>query len=248
MKIKTIIAALVLGLAAVACSPKENVPAEAKQYLPNKAEVDSVSYLIGINFGTFVKSYDFGEDLNYSEIINGIKDFLAAEGDQYDPEFVNQFKINPDEMNRLFNSFLEKRAQYNAVINDAKEAEFFDQNITKEGMQVTESGLQYLIIEEGDVNNKPSIEDQVTVKYTGTLLDGTVFDSTQGDETATFPLNGVIPGWSEGLQLIGKGGKIQLFIPSSLGYGPRGTQGIPGGSILIFDVELVSVIKAEAAE
>lgn len=109
------------------------------------------------------------------------------------------------------------------------------------------SGLAYEVIEESN-NAKPKATDTVKVHYTGKLLDGTVFDSSvERGEPAEFPLNGVIPGWTEGLQLVGKGGKIKLYVPSQLGYGERGAGGkIPGFATLVFDVELLDITPAAA--
>ena len=117
-------------------------------------------------------------------------------------------------------------------------------NKTKPGVEVTESGLQYKIIEAGNPDLKPGPSDTVKVLYKGTLLDGTVFDETkEGAEPVTMLLNRVIPGWTEGLQLVGEGGKIQLVIPAELAYGEGGNQGIEPNSTLIFDVDLVEVHK-----
>ena len=121
---------------------------------------------------------------------------------------------------------------------------FLKENATKEGVKTTESGLQYLVLEEGnDVH--PSATDEVTVHYTGKLIDGTVFDSSvERGEPATFALNQVIKGWTEGLQLMGEGAKYRLFIPYELAYGEQGAGDvIPPYSTLIFDVELIKVGK-----
>ena len=241
---KFLIAALALSLATVACSQNNSVklPDGTTYEMPSKGQIDSVSYLIGINFGSFIKGYNFGEDLNYAEIKAGILDFVNAKGNQTDSTFIDQFKVNPELMNDLFNEFLEKRAGYTSALNIANEKKFFEDNLKKDGIQATESGLQYKIIEAGNQNMKPGPEDTVTVRYKGALLDGTVFDEVPANaEPITFTLNRVIPGWQEGMQLIGEGGKAQLFIPSALGYGERGTQGIEPNSTLVFDVELLEV-------
>ncbi len=240
---KFLIVALALSLTTVACSQNNTVklPDGTTYEMPSKSQVDSVSYLIGINFGSFIKGYNFGDDLNYAEIKAGILDFVNAKGSQTDSTFIDQFKINPELMNDLFNDFLEKRAGYTSALNLANERKFFEDNLKNDGVQATESGLQYKIIEPGN-GAKPGPEDTVTVRYKGTLLDGTVFDEVPADaEPITFTLNRVIPGWQEGMQLIGEGGKAQLFIPAVLGYGERGTQGIEPNSTLIFDVELLEV-------
>ena len=254
MKTNKIFAAMVLGLAAVACTSGnaaasadgENVaPKEmtAKDYLPSKAVTDSVSYLLGINFGSFIKGYDFGEDFNYSEMVKGIKDFVNSKGNVRDEGFNEQFKINPESMNEAFNNYLENRHNYKLLVNKDKGAKFLAANKGKAGVVETESGLQYKIIEAGN-DVKPGPKDTVSVKYCGKLLDGTVFDETPEDaEPVTLTLNRVISGWTEGLQLIGEGGEIELYIPSELGYGEQGNSAIEPNSTLIFNVKLDKVGK-----
>ena len=241
---KFLIVALALSMATVACSQNNaKLPdgTSAKDLLPSKAQIDSVSYLLGINFGSFLKSYDFGGDLNYAEMKKGILDFLGAEGDQTDSNFVKQFKVNPELMNDVFNGFLDKRAAYNAAIASAKEKEFFDSNAQKDGIKTTESGPQYKIVVPGS-EVKPGPQDTVLVRYKGSLLNGTVFDEVPAsEEPIRLTLDRVIPGWTEGLQLIGEGGKAVLYIPSELGYGSRGSGSIEPNSTLVFDVELVKV-------
>lgn len=259
MKTNKFFAALLMGLATVACSPKASEAAAeegeaanevvkeltAKDYVPSKSVTDSVSYLVGVNFGSFIKGYNFG-DLNYSQVIKGIKDFLAAKGNQRDPEFGEQFKVNPEKMNDMFNSYLEKRHDYVLLVNKEKEDKFLAANKKKEGVVETASGLQYRIMDAGnDVVAGP--QDTVWVKYQGKLLDGTVFDETKEDaDPVRMTLNRVVKGWTEGLQLVGEGGKIELYIPAALGYGERGTQGIEPNSTLIFNVEVTKVGKVAA--
>lgn len=266
---KWFVTALVIGLSVVACAQKnageitddgiqeaaaETVdapkpqPVNAKDYLPSKKQVDSVSYLLGINFGSFIKGYGFGDDLNFKEIQKGIKDFIAAEGDYNDPAFGEQFKINPEAMNDLFNEFLSKRNEYEAAINAEKSAKFFAENRTKEGVMESGSGLQYKIIEAGN-DVKANVVDTVFVHYKGTLIDGTVFDEVPEDsEAIALPLNGVIAGWTEGLQLVGEGGKIELYVPAELGYGERPVGSIPANSTLIFEVSVEKVAPYIPAE
>jgi FKBP-type peptidyl-prolyl cis-trans isomerase len=249
MKTIKIFAALLMGLSVAACSGQPSGETLPKEFRSTKAEVDSVSYLIGINFGSWVKNYDFGSDLNYAEVVKGIKDFVAAKGDSRDPEFVKQFKVDPNRMNDLFNNYLEKRHSGVAMMNKQKGEKFLESNGKKDGVVTTGSGLQYKIIEAGnDVKAGP--RDTVWVRYKGSLLDGTVFDEVAADaDPIRLTLNRVIPGWTEGLQLVGEGGKIDLFIPYELGYGEQGNQAIPGNSTLIFNVEVTKVGKvAEVAE
>ena len=218
-------------------------PQTLKDVTPTKGQVDSVSYLVGIQFGSFIKGYNFG-DLNMAQIKKGMMDFINAKGNQRDPDFVKQFKVNPEEMNNLFNSYLEKRQAYMGLQNKEKGEKYMAANKKKAGVEVTESGLQYKIIEAGNPDLKAGPTDTVLVRYKGTLLDGTVFDETKEDaDPVRLTLDRVIKGWTEGLQLVGEGGKIQLVIPADLGYGERGTQGIEPNSTLLFDVDVVEVHK-----
>lgn len=260
MKNNKLFMSLLMGLSVVACAPKAAETTEAAEdgapvvkemtandYKCSKAEIDSVSYLVGINFGSFIKGYNFG-DLNYAEVIKGIKAFVNAKGNQRDENFEDQFKIAPSKMNDLFNAYLEKRHNLTLLENKEKEEKFLAANAKKAGVEVTESGLQYTIVEPGN-DVKPGPQDTVWVKYKGTLTDGSVFDETPEDaEPVHFTLNRVVPGWTEGMQLIGEGGKINLVVPSKLGYGERGNQGIDPNSTLLFEVELVKVGKFVPAE
>ena len=257
---KFIAAAMALSMA-FACGPKggqtadgaaadslgvhQNVkpvePKSVKDIKFSKAEIDSVSYLLGINFGSFLKGYNFGDDINYAQMKRGIHDFVNAKGNQQDPDFVEQFKINPNEMTRIFNDYLAKRQDLMIAQNREKEAKFLAQNRKKAGVVETASGLQYLIIEEGGLKAS-SPRDTVVVKYRGTLPDGSVFDETpEGADPVTMQLNRVIAGWTEGLQLVGEGGKINLVIPSELAYGQNGTRGIEPLTPLTFDIEVFEV-------
>lgn len=216
-------------------------PVNPNSLLPSKSQTDSVSYLIGINFGSFIKGYNFGENLNYAQIKAGIKDFLKAKGDQRDTNYLKQFKISPEKMNDLFNEYLAKRKDYTLAVNLEKENKFLEANKKKDSVVVTESGLQYIIRASGS-EVKAGPKDTVFVHYKGSLIDGTVFEQTQPeDPSARLTLDGVVRGWSEGLQLVGEGGKIRLFIPASLGYGEYGTRGIEPNSTLLFDVQVDSV-------
>jgi FKBP-type peptidyl-prolyl cis-trans isomerase FkpA/FKBP-type peptidyl-prolyl cis-trans isomerase FklB len=210
--------------------------------LPSKAELDSVSYLMGINWGSMLKGYNFGE-LNMKEVQKGINDFLNSKGNQRDTNFVKQFKIDPNEMNRLFTDFMEKRNEYTAAVNKEAETKFFAENQKKSGVETSASGLQYIIKEAGN-DEKPGPQDTVYVHYKLTDKDGNVIEEIAPEQDAVMlTLNRVIPGWTEGLQLIGEGGKATLFVPSALGYGDRGQGGIEPNSPLVFDLQLDSVVR-----
>ena len=177
------------------------------------------------------------DDFNMNELKKGIADFLAAEGQPFDPGFEEQFKINPNQMNEIINGYLTARQEYKAAVNLAKEEAFLAENAKNEGVQTTESGLQYKLVSAG-ADYKVQPQDTVWVSYKGTLLDGTVFD--QNDSTK-FIANRVIKGWTEGLGLLGEGGEATLYIPAELAYGQRGNRGIAPNSTLIFDVKVHKV-------
>lgn len=258
MKILKWFAPLAMGLAVISCSSNQSaattategeesvdaapVKKTAKDFAPSRQQIKDVSYLVGINFGSFIKGYNFGE-LDYAQIRKGMDDFINAKGNQRDPEFTKQFRVNPEEMNDLCNEYLQNRRDFILYTNKEKEEKFLASNIKKAGVQSTPSGLQYKVISAGN-DVKPSAVDTVWVKYQGKLLDGTVFDETAADADAVhFTLNRVVRGWAEGLQLIGEGGEIELYIPAALGYGDNGSHGIEPGSTLIFNVSLEKVGK-----
>ena len=241
MKAIKILAAAFMASMVMSCGTTGE-KAKVNVELPSSAQVDSVSYLLGVNFGSMIKGNNFAEtldELNMSEMKKGIQDFLAAEGQPYDEDFGEQFKINPNVINELFNSYISKRQEYKAALNLAKEVSFLADNAKKDGVQTSESGLQYRISDAGD-DYKVQPQDTVWVTYKGMLLDGTVFD--QNDSTQ-FVANRVIRGWTEGLGLLGEGGEATFYIPSELAYGERGNRSIAPNSTLIFDVKVHKVGK-----
>lgn len=152
--------------------------------------------------------------------------------------------MNPEEAQKLIQDYLNDLQSKAEEAAKAEGKKFLEENKKDAKVQETASGLQYVVEKEG-TGAQPTAEDEVTVHYTGRLLDGTVFDSSVNrGEPATFPLNRVIPGWTEGVQLMKEGAKYTFFIPSDLAYGPQGIPGaIPPHSTLIFDVELIKVVK-----
>ena len=245
MKALRIFAAALVAAFAISCGSSNNVKVDVE--LPSQAEIDSVSYLLGINFGSFIKGNNFAEDLselNMSEIKKGMADFLAAEGNPYEMEFGKQFKIDLEKMGEILNNYLSKKQAYKAAFNLAKEREFLAANAKKANVDTTASGLQYTIIASG-AEEKIAPEDTVWVNYKGTLIDGTVFDE---NDSTKFIANRVIRGWTEGLGLLGEGGKATLYIPAELAYGERGNRNIEPNSTLIFDVEVLKVGKYVPAQ
>ena len=193
-------------------------------------ELEKVSYSIGINVATSIKS----------EGLDSINSFYISRG--FQDVFENKdLAINIEESNKIIGEYFNKKqdAKNQRLAIDSKI--FLEQNKQKDGVMTTESGLQYLILSEGRGNN-PTLNDNVTVHYHGTLIDGTIFDSSvDRKQPATFPLNGVIPGWQEALQMMSVGSKWKIFIPSELAYGESGAGAIGPNSTLIFEVELLSI-------
>jgi len=142
----------------------------------------------------------------------------------------------------MFFIFQRFSSSKNAPQNIAIGVEFLAENAKKEGVKSTESGLQYEVLTKGEGTVNPTAKSNVEVHYHGTLIDGTVFDSSvDRGESISFGLNQVIPGWTEGVQLMNAGDKFRFYIPSNLAYGDRGVGKIPAGSLLIFDVELIAI-------
>jgi len=204
---------------------------------------DKVSYSIGLDIGmTFQKQK---MEINSDVLAAGLKDGLSGAKPLLSPEEVRQV------MTQFSKDMREKTAAANkeAADKNTKEGEkFLAENKAKPGVKTTASGLQYKVEKEGS-GTPPKETDTVEVNYRGTLIDGTEFDSSyKRGEPATFPVNRVIKGWTEALQLMKPGAKYQLFIPSNLGYGPGGTGGDIGpNATLIFEVELLSVKPGEAS-
>lgn len=195
--------------------------------------MDKLSYAWGLAMGSQLKAMGVKE-LDVTSFSDAVK---AAFNDE-------ETAITPEEAQKIINEYLtELQEKATKMAREAGE-KFLNENKGKENVQVTSSGLQYIVEKEGE-GAQPSAEDEVTVHYTGKLLDGTVFDSSVNrGEPATFPLNRVIPGWTEGLQLMKEGGKTVFFIPSDLAYGAQGVpNAIPPHSVLIFEVELIKVNK-----
>lgn len=190
-------------------------------------------------------SYALGLSISGNLLQSGVKsidpeNFLLALSDVFEGK---EPKLNVEDANSILQKFMEKLQSGDSNSNLEAGSTFLAENREKEGVTETASGLQYQIITEGD-GEKPGPEDQVKCHYHGTLIDGTVFDSSvQRGEPAVFPVNGVIPGWIEALQMMPLGSKWKLFVPSDLAYGDRGAGGAIGpNTTLIFDVELLEIV------
>ncbi len=197
--------------------------------------MDTISYLVGHDLG--LRLPGFMKDVNLDILTQAIRDGFNGVESKFDTQ-------QTDSLMTLYQTTLaeEKQKQDNIVLeqNKAATAIFLAENRTKNGVLELPSGLQYKMIEEGE-GESPLPTSQVTVHYKGTLIDGTVFDSSYDrGQPITFQLDGVIPGWTEGLQLMKPGGKCILYVPPQLGYGDQGVGPIPPGSTLIFEIELLS--------
>lgn len=247
-----LVAAAVMGLAmstTMAATAATDVapaqapaPAAAPSATSLTTDTDKLSYSIGADLGKNFKKQ--GIDISPASMAKGLQDGMSG----------GQLLLTEDQMKDVLNKFQKDlMAKRNAEFtqksedNKAKGEAFLNQNKGKEGVVTLPSGLQYKIITAGD-GAKPGKDDTVTVEYTGQLIDGQVFDSTEkSGKPATFKVSQVIPGWTEALQLMPAGSTWEVFVPSGLAYGPRSVGGPIGpNEALIFKIHLISVQKSDA--
>ncbi|PQO44301.1 hypothetical protein C5Y93_20280 [Blastopirellula marina] len=199
--------------------------------------MQKASYVIGRKFGTDIKSGLPNVDVK--ALLLGITEALEGKDSKLTDEQVQATMIE-------FQKMMIAEQQKMAEADKKQGLEFLAENAKKPNVKTTKTGLQYIIEKEG-TGATPKAADDVVCHYKGTLIDGTVFDSSYDrGEPARFPVSGVIAGWTEALQLMKAGGKWKLFIPSELAYGERGNQAIPPNSVLIFDIELLEVLPPGA--
>lgn len=227
--------------------PKIIVQATAEKAEIFKTEMEKVSYIIGTQIARNFKTQNI--EINLDSLLLGLKDALEDK----------EFALSQGEMKKVYAGFQQrmrakqaaKRAEQaakqkkEAAENLAAGTVFLEANKAKEGVKVLSSGLQYKVITEG-TGNTPTADDKVKTHYRGTLIDGTEFDSSyKRDKPAEFTVTGVIKGWTEALQLMKEGGKWELYIPADLAYGQRGRPSIPANSTLIFEIELIEIVKVD---
>lgn len=248
---KTLIAAsAIAALGLMGCqqdtASKDAETVESTVDAASMTDAQKQDYSMGASMALFVQNRveemdKLGGELDKELVIQGFVDTLGDKS-PFTFEQVREFAQAGEQAMRQLQ---EKQAQQAAADNIAAGVAFLEENGKKEGVITTESGLQYETLSEGE-GMSPVATDTVKVHYHGTLLDGTTFDSSYDrGEPATFPLNRVIPGWTEGVQLMKEGGKTRFYIPSELAYGQRATGAITPNSTLIFDVELLEVVKSE---
>jgi len=193
--------------------------------------MNKVSYALGVSIAKNLQSQGFS--------VASVEDFVEGINNVYDN---TQIQLNDEELNQVIQEEHKKvsAVKFEKSIEEGKK--FLEENKSKEGIVTLDSGLQYEVITEGN-GDKPTAESTVTTHYHGTLIDGTVFDSSvQRGEPASFPVNGVIAGWTEALQLMPVGSKWKLYVPSELAYGERGAGQLIGPyTTLVFEVELLSI-------
>lgn len=199
-------------------------------------DVQRISYVIGTKWGQSLKAQSVAIDIEF--LVRGIKDMLDGK----------KPALSPEEQNEVMGRFrkkLEEEGKKEAQVNLAKSKAFLEENKSKEGVKVLPSGLQYKVIKEGN-GATPKASDRVKTHYRGTLISGEEFDSSyKRNAPAEFGVTGVIKGWVEALQLMKEGGKWELYIPPDLAYGPQGRPSIPPNSALVFEIELLEVVKKE---
>lgn len=218
----------------------------AQDKIELKTDKQKLSYSLAYNIVQSLKQQDMLEDIDINIFNQTFRDELAGKPSIYPMDSVNSF------MQKYFfkkRQELENKRKQQGEVNKTQGLAFLEKNKKKKGVITTASGLQYEVLEKSKSTEKPNEDDMVKVKYTGKLLDGKIFDSTDKNNSGNpieFQLNRVIKGWTEGVSLMSKGSKYRFFIPSELAYGENGAgMDIGPNSVLIFDIELVDFKKTE---
>jgi len=209
-----------------------------------ETQIQKESYSIGYQVGLSMKND--GVEVNFDKLVQGLQDAVNEQEPLLSDEEMRSLIVALKEKARA----VQMQKFQEAIVKNAEEsAKFLEENAKKEGIKTTDSGLQYKILKEGE-GEIPQEEDFVTVHYRGTLLDGTEFDSSYSrGEPQKFQTDGVIKGWTEALQLMKEGSKWEIFVPPDLAYGKGGMPPkIPPNSVLVFEIELLSIDKKQETE
>lgn len=228
--------AVAAGILLAACGPK---PADKQASVALATDEQKISYIMGVNVGSQMKADEF--KLDKAAFMSGIDDMIAGKKPQLTNEEAMTIVKNFQEKQQAQHEEAQKVA---AEKNLAEGKKYLEENVKKDGVKVTSSGLQYRVITAG-TGATPAADDTVEVHYRGTLLNGTEFDSSYSrNKSEVFGVSQVIPGWVEALQLMKEGDKWALAIPADLAYGPGGSGSAIGpNQVLLFDVELIKVLK-----
>lgn len=238
-----------LAMAAEATAPAQQAPQQAPKNDAFKNDDQQSAYALGASLGRYMENSlkeqeKLGIKLDKDQLISGVQDAFAGKSKLSDQEIEQTLQAFEGRVKASAQAKMEKDAKENTEKGNAFAAKFAKES----GVKKTESGLLYKVEKEG-TGNAPQDSDTVVVNYKGTLIDGTEFDNSYSrGEPLSFRLDGVIPGWTEGLKHIKKGGKIKLVIPPALAYGQNGVPGIPANSTLVFDVELLDIKPAAKAD
>jgi FKBP-type peptidyl-prolyl cis-trans isomerase FklB len=234
MKIKIIIIFLMcISISGIAQRKKNKSKTMETPKPALSTPIDTISYSLGVSIGKNLKQQGF-DTLNIDMLAKAFNDVFKN----------NTLLVKPEEANQLLSKYFQEKQAEKQGKNSKESEKFLEENKKKPGVVTLPSGLQYQVIKEG-TGPQPKETDKVTTHYHGTLIDGTVFDSSvDRGQPASFPVNGVIPGWVEALQLMKVGSKWKLFVPSKLAYGERGAgENIGPNTALVFEVELISIDK-----
>jgi FKBP-type peptidyl-prolyl cis-trans isomerase FklB len=230
---------LLLLLTWQGCQKSSEKESSMSKKTPSSQETqDKISYMIGLNIGQGMKQDQI--EVNPGALAEGLRDALADKP-KYKPE---EIQVTMQAFQQEMQAKAQKAAQGVEEANLKEGMAFLETNKSQEGIKTTASGLQYKVLTSGKAKGKsPKLTDTISANYRGTLINGTEFDSSyKRGQPATFPVNGVIPGWTEILQMMKEGDKWQVFIPPALAYGARGAgRDIPPQSTLIFEIELIAI-------
>jgi len=248
--LKISLMAVAVTVAITGCQKDDSKEApQSGEQLELKSFEQQSAYAIGLSMGRYIsntleRQQELGVKLTDEVILKGVQDGLAKQPKMSDEELEKALKA----YDKKINEAATQKAENDAKANLEKGKKFLEENGKREGVTTTASGLQYEVLEMGK-GEKPKASDMVRVHYTGTLIDGTKFDSSlDRKEPAEFPLDHVIRGWTEGVQLMPVGSKFKFYLPADLAYGEQGAGTIPPNSVLVFEVQLLDIVKENAAQ